>query len=120
MSPAITNACVNVYPSHHNQASKSTSTNPFLKKNKGSSFSGVNPIVKSLLPPVNDPSFCLGESLNAKLPEEVVDPSIKVVNLPMETPGGGYCRQKASQAFPMTGHYSLLIFAVELWAAVLS
>ena len=47
MSPTITNACVNVYPSHHNQASKSTSTNPFLKKNKGSSLSGVNPIVKS-------------------------------------------------------------------------
>ena len=38
---------VNVYPSHHSQASKSTSTNPFLKKNKGSSPSGVNPIVKN-------------------------------------------------------------------------
>ena len=45
MSPAITSACVNVYPSHHNQALKSTSTNPFLNKNKGSSLSGVNPIV---------------------------------------------------------------------------
>ena len=46
MSPTITSACVNVYPSHHNQASNSTSTDPFLEKNKGSSPSGVNPIVK--------------------------------------------------------------------------
>ena len=41
MSPAITSACVNVNPSHHNQALKSTST-----KNKGSSLSWVNSIVK--------------------------------------------------------------------------
>ena len=46
MPPAITNACVNVYPSHHNQALKSTFTNPFLNKNKGCSLSGVNPIVR--------------------------------------------------------------------------
>ena len=43
MAPAITNACVNVYPSHHSQALKPTSTNPFLIKNKGSNLSGVNP-----------------------------------------------------------------------------
>ena len=30
MSPAITSPCVNVYPSHHNQALKSISTNPFF------------------------------------------------------------------------------------------
>ena len=47
-----------------------------------------------------------------------MDPSMKVVSLFMETPDGGYCRQKASQASAMTGHYSLLIFVVELWAAV--
>ena len=49
MSPAITSVCLNVHPSHHNHALKSTSTNPFLNKNKGSSLSGVNPIVKNHL-----------------------------------------------------------------------
>ena len=44
MSPATTSVCVNVYPSHHNQALKFTSTNLFLKERRAVVFMGWMPL----------------------------------------------------------------------------
>ena len=87
MSPAVTSACVNVYPSHHNQALKPTSTNPF------NSPSGVHPFV------IFRWSFC--------------NVHMFLINLKSWLGGGPLCGvspqiRQAGSLFPITGARSLL------------